>query len=94
MDELMEAGLDEILFKILEREYMWNEASEISHITAQVDVLNYLLLENSGMLEKSLETKLEWFRNDLIRKRDILLSEDTMKRMPNVQMAWSALRDR
>ncbi|MDT2468446.1 hypothetical protein P7D98_22685 [Enterococcus avium] len=94
MDELMEAGLDEILFKILEREYMWNETSEIRLITAQLNVLNYLLLENSGMVEKGLETKLEWFRNDLIRQRDMLLSEDIIKRMPNVQRVWTALRDR
>lgn len=94
MNEFMEAGLDEIIFKILEREYMWNEVSEIRLITAQIDVLDYLVLENSEKIENALETKLEWFRDDLIRKRHLLLQDDVRKRMVNSQMPWTALRDR
>lgn len=94
MNEFMEAGLDEILFKILEREYMWNEVSEIRLVTAQIDVLDYLVLENSEKIENALETKLEWFRDDLIRKRHLLLQDDVRKRMVNSQTPWTALRDR
>lgn len=94
MNEFMEAGLDEIIFKILEREYMWNEISEIRLITAQIDVLDYLVLENSEKIENALETKLEWFRDDLIMKRHLLLQDDVKKRMLNSQTPWTALRDR
>lgn len=94
MSELMEIGLDEILFKILERDYLYSQAHEIGLITAQLDVLDYLVLENSGRLENALEVKLEWFRGDLINKRHVLLQEEIKKRMPNAQIAWTALRKR
>jgi len=91
MNEFMEAGLDEVIFKLLEREYMWNE---IRLITAQIDILDYLVLENKEKIENALETKLEWFRDDLIMKRHLLLQDDVKKRMVNSQMPWTALRDR
>lgn len=94
MDELLEIGLDEILFKILERDYLYSQGHEIALITAQLDVLDYLVLENRESLENGLETKLEWFRGDLINKRHVLLQEEIKKRMPNAHIAWSALRNR
>lgn len=94
MNELLEVGLDEILFKIMERDYLYSQVHEIGLITAQLDVLDYLVLENRESIENGLETKLEWFRDDLISKRHILLQEEIKKRMPNAHMAWSALRNR
>jgi len=51
------------------------------------------VLENSELIENALETKLECFRDDLIRKRHLLLQDDVKKRMVNSHMAWSALRE-
>lgn len=67
---------------------------EISHITAQLEVLDYLAHNYSGEMSNALEVKIDWFRNDLSETRDKLLKEDVKKRMVNTQSAWTALKER
>ena len=94
MNEFLEVGLDEILFKVLEREYLDNDKREIELITAQLEVLDFLVLEHSALIQSGLETKIELLRDELLNVRSGLLQNETKKRMVNAQLAWSALKER
>lgn len=63
---------------------------EISLITAQLEVLDYLALNHSEEMSNALEVKIDWFRSDLADTRDKLLKEDVKKRMVSVQSASTA----
>lgn len=86
--------LNNVLVDVLLTDRFYCAQREIELITAQLEVLDYLVLEHGGMIQKSLETKLEYFRDDLINRREVVLRDETKKRMVNVQSAWTALRDR
>ena len=65
---------------------------EIMLITAQLELVELLVLEEHVYLQKDLESDLETFSDDLRRTRDNLLQEELKKRMKNSQQAWKALR--
>lgn len=65
---------------------------EIMLITAQLELVELLVLEEHVYLHKDLESDLETFSDELRRVRDELLEEELKKRMTNSQKAWAALR--
>lgn len=63
---------------------------EIGLITAQLEVLDYLALEHGADMSEALETKIDWYRDELSQVRDNLLKKDIKKRMVSVQSASQA----
>ncbi|WP_301357539.1 hypothetical protein [Enterococcus spodopteracolus] len=86
--------LNNVLVDVLLADRFYCVQREIELITAQLEVLDYLLLEHNDIIQQALKTKLEYFRDDLINRRELVLRDRTKKRMVNVQSAWEALRDR